>query len=352
MNQPKPVTTAVVGYGFAGRSFHSYLVGLAAPALRLKGVVSSRPQARADITGRLGVVAWEHLDEVLADDEVELVVLATPNDVHAPQAIAALAAGKHVVTDKPMSLDGAEADAMMAAARGSQRLLTVFQNRRWDGDYLTVKQLLADGHLGELRYAQLAWGQYGAPRSWRGQARRGGGKFIDLGAHMIDQALQLVPAPLQRVYTRFTDAGLGSDVEDHAHCVLSFANGAEIHVVTSSIARVAMPRWYVLGTDGALVKNGVDPQERAMIAGDIDAAAEPDRDNWPRLRRELAGQSAESVFDAVPGRWRSFYENVAAAIRGQAELAVTPESVRQVMAVFDAARESARTGRAIDITAS
>lgn len=349
MSQQESIATAVVGYGFAGRCFHSYLVGLAAPALRLKGVVSSRPQARADITDHLGVLAWEHFDEVLADDEVELIVLATPNDVHAAQAIAALEAGKHVVMDKPMSLDGTEADAMMAAAEASGRLLTVFQNRRWDGDYLTLKQLLADGQLGELIYAQLAWGQYGAPRSWRGEAHRGGGKFIDLGAHMIDQALQLVPAPLQRVYARFSDAGLASDVEDHAHCVLSFTNGAEVHIVTSSLARVAMPRWYVLGTDGAFVKNGVDPQERAMIAGDIDAASEPDRGNWPRLHRELAGRSSETVFDAVPGRWRSFYENVGAAIRGQADLAVTPQSARQVMGVLDAARESVRSGQAIGI---
>jgi scyllo-inositol 2-dehydrogenase (NADP+) len=350
MSQQESIATAVVGYGFAGRCFHSYLVGLAAPALRLKGVVSSRPQARADITGRLGVLAWEHFEEALADDEVELIVLATPNDVHAPQAIAALEAGKHVVTDKPMSLNGTEADAMIAAARASDRLLTVFQNRRWDGDYLTVKRLLADGQLGELIYAQLAWGQYGAPRSWRGEAHRGGGKFVDLGAHMIDQALQLVPAPLQRVYARFSDAGLANDVEDHAHCVLSFANGAEIHVVTSSLARVPMPRWYVLGTDGAFAKNGVDPQEQAMIAGDIDTARETDRDNWPRLHREVAGRPTETVFDAMPGRWRSFYENVASAIRGEADLAVTPQSVRQVMGVLDAARESARSGQAIDIT--
>ena len=145
MSESKEISTAVVGYGFAGRCFHSYLVSLAAPALRLKGVVSSRPEARADITGCLGVYAWERFEEVLGDDEVELVVLATPNDLHASQAIAALEAGKHVVTDKPMSLDGVEADAMMAAAQSSGRLLTVFQNRRWDGDYLTVKQLLAEG---------------------------------------------------------------------------------------------------------------------------------------------------------------------------------------------------------------
>lgn len=349
MTDTAGIGTAVVGYGFAGRCFHSYLVGLAAPGLRLRGVVSSRADARQDIEQRLGVTAWERFDDVLADDDVELVVLATPNDVHAPQAIAALQAGKHVVTDKPMCLNGAEADAMLAAAEASGRFLSVFQNRRWDGDFLTVQRLLADGTLGDLVTATLSWGQYGAPRSWRGEAHRGGGKFVDLGAHMIDQALQLVDAPVQRVYARFSDAGLANDVEDHAHCVLSFANGVEIHVVTSSVARIPMPRWYVLGTDGAFVKNGVDPQERAMIAGDIDSAQELDRSNWPRLQRDVAGRSAETVFDAVPGRWRSYYENVAAAIAGDEELAVTAGSVRRVMAVFDAARESAASGQAIAV---
>jgi scyllo-inositol 2-dehydrogenase (NADP+) len=348
MNDATAIPTAVVGYGFAGRCFHSYLVGLT-PGLGLRGIVSSRQDARSDIRERLGVAAWESFDEVLADDSIELVVLATPNDVHAPQAIAALQAGKHVVTDKPMSLDAAEADAMIAAARQADRLLTVFQNRRWDGDYLTVRRLLDDGELGDIVTMQLAWGQYGAPRSWRGEAARGGGKFVDLGAHMIDQALQLVPAPLQRVYARFSDAGLANDVEDHAHAVLSFANGVEVHVATSSVARIPMPRWYVLGTKGALQKHGVDPQERFMIAGDIDAAVEPDRGNWPRLVREAAGRSAETVFDGVPGRWRSFYENVAAAIRGEEPLAVTPDSVRRVMRVFDAAKASAASGEAVEL---
>lgn len=340
-----PVGTAIVGYGYAGRCFHSYLVPLA-PGLALKGVVSSRPEARRDIAERLGVRAWERFEDALDDPGVELVVLATPNDLHAPQAIAALEAGRHVVTDKPMCLDGAQADAMLAAARQSGRLLSVFQNRRWDGDYLTLRRLLDDGALGRLVYAQLAWGQYGAPRSWRGEAKRGGGKFVDLGAHMVDQALQLAGAAVERVYARFSDAGLATDVEDHAHCVLSFAGGAEIHVVTSSVARIPMPRWYVLGTDGALVKEGLDPQERALVAGDIDAAREADRANWPRLRRELAGRMAETVLEPLPGRWRSYYENVAAAIRGQAPLAVTAESARAVVAILDAARESAGTGRA------
>ncbi len=346
MSIDEPVRTAVVGFGFAGRCFHSYLVSLA-PGLQLQGVVSSRPEARQEITGRLGVEAYESFGDVLADDAIELVVLATPNDLHAPQAIAALEAGKHVVTDKPMSLDCAQADAMIGAADRAGRHLSVFQNRRWDADFVTVRRCLDEGVLGRLVYAQLAWGQFGAPGSWRGEAARGGGKFVDLGAHMIDQALQLVDAPLQRVYARFGDGGLANDVEDHAHCILTFADDTDIHIVTSSLARLQMPRWYVLGTEGAFVKEGVDPQERCMIAGDIDAAREEEA-LWPRIVRTMAGQPTQMTMQPVPGRWRSYYENVADAIRGRAELAVTAASVRQVMRVFDMARVSATEGRAVD----
>ena len=194
MEKPNVV---VIGYGFAGRCFHAYLVGLAS-GLNLYGIATSRPEARDQIERDLGVKTFRHFDEVLADPAVDLVVLATPNDLHAPHAIQALAAGKHVVTDKPMCLSMAEADQMIAASQAHDRLLSVFQNRRWDGDFLAVKDALAQGLLGEPFLLEMFWGQYGPPRGWRSIARHGGGKFFDLGAHLVDQALQLIDAPLDK----------------------------------------------------------------------------------------------------------------------------------------------------------
>jgi predicted dehydrogenase len=258
-----------------------------------------------------------------------------------------MAAGKHVVTDKPMCLSLAEADAMIAASRQHGRVLSVFHNRRWDGDYLTVRRVLEEGWLGKAFLLELAWHQYGRPRGWRSERQRGGGKFLDLGAHLIDQALQLVPAPVERVYARFYhDGPWDTDVEDHAHAVLSFANGVDAHIDTSSLARRSKPRWYVLGDRGALVKEGLDPQERAMVAGDIDAAREAP-EHRARLFLNAAGQPAEMVVETVPGRWRSFYENIAAAVQGRAELAVTPQSVRAALAVIAAAQQSAEQGQAV-----
>ena len=210
MEKPNVV---VIGYGFAGRCFHAYLVGLAS-GLNLYGIATSRPQARDQIQRDLGVKTFRHFDEVLADPAVDLVVLATPNDLHAPHAIQALAAGKHVVTDKPMCLSIAEADQMIAASQAHDRLLSVFQNRRWDGDFLAVKDALAQGLLGDPFLLELFWGQYGPPRGWRSIARHGGGKFFDLGAHLVDQALQLIDAPLTKVYASFHSGDpLGLDVQ-------------------------------------------------------------------------------------------------------------------------------------------
>ncbi|MBI2505284.1 MAG: Gfo/Idh/MocA family oxidoreductase [Candidatus Latescibacteria bacterium] len=342
MDKPK---VAVVGYGYAGRCFHTYLVGLASQ-LELYGVVTSRPEARAQIQSQLGVKVFARFEEALVDPAVDLVVLATPNDLHAAQAIQALEAGKHVVTDKPMCLSTAEAEAMIGASRRTGRLLSVFQNRRWDGDFLTVRKVMEEGLLGEVFSIEMCWAQYGVPRGWRSQHQHGGGKFMDLGAHLLDQALQLIPGPVERVYARFFEGGWQTDVEDHALCLLSFANGVEVQVTTSSLARRPKPRWYVMGTKGTLVKEGLDPQERAMVAGQIDAAREEPA-QYPRLWVETAGRSSEVMLETLPGRWRSFYENIAQALEDRSKLAVTPESARRVMALIEAARASAASGQTV-----
>ena len=338
---------AVVGYGFAGRCFHAYLVGLA-DGLNLYGIVTSRAEARAQIERDLKIKTFAHFEEALNDPQVDLVVLATPNDLHASQAIAAMEAGKHVVTDKPLCLNLQEADAMLEASRRCDRLFSVFQNRRWDGGYLTLRRVLEEGLLGEPFLFEMAWGQYGLPRGWRSEHQHGGGKFFDLGAHLIDQALQLVPAPVERVYARFFSGGWQTDVEDHAHCIITFANGVDAHINTSSLMRPSKPCWYVLGTKGSFVKEGLDPQEAAMIAGDIDAARQ-DPAQRARLHTQEAGQNAETVLETVPGRWRSFYENIAEALQDRQKLAVRPESVRAVMAVLEAGQRSAAQGVAIPL---
>jgi scyllo-inositol 2-dehydrogenase (NADP+) len=245
-----------------------------------------------------------------------------------------------------MCLSVAEADAMIAASRQSGRLLSVFQNRRWDGDFLTIGAILEQDLIGEPFLIETAWLQARPPRGWSSERGRGGGKFLDLGAHLIDQAIALIASPVTRVYARFHSGVWPNDVEDHAHCIVSFASGVDVHVTTSSAAPMQARRWRLLGAKGALVKEGFDPQEPALVAGDIGTASE-DPKHYARVYSKVTGQPTETVVPTLPGRWQAFYDNLADVLQNDAALAVIPESSRVVMAVIEAAQQSAQTGQAI-----
>lgn len=335
------IQTVIVGYGYAGRLFHANLIRLA-QGLHLYGVCSGREEIRQELHSQ-GLKTYACLDDILSDGNVDLVVLATPNDTHAPYAIQAMEAGKHVVVDKPMCLTIREADAMIETSRRTGRLLSVFHNRRWDGDFLTIQQLVAEGKLGELLYAEAAWHQCKPLRTWRNERQRGGGKFIDLASHLIDQALLLVPYPIESVFARFQYGAWENDVEDHAHCILTFSNGTDFHIETSSISRCPKPRWYLMGTRGTLRKEGLDPQENALNAGNLDAAVEP-YENRIRLWTGSGDNIHEESCQPIPGRWRSYYENIVGVLNGRAELAVTPQSIRRTVAVLEAAFSSVEQG--------
>jgi scyllo-inositol 2-dehydrogenase (NADP+) len=338
VSEPRAV---VIGYGYAGRSFHSYLIGLDS-GLALHGVCSRNPATRQKIVQERGCRAYESFEQVIADPDVDLVVLATPHDAHAELAVRAMDAGKHVVTDKPMCTTLAECDRMIEAAGRSGVLLSVFQNRRWDGDYLTLRGLLEEGALGELRWLEMAWQGPRAPGGWRGETAHGGGRLFDLGAHMIDQCLLLLPQAVRSVYCRLHHDYADRDVDSHAMVVVGFEGGATAVVDAGGMHFIQKPRIQAFGREGAFVKHGLDPQETAMRAGDIDSAVEA-TENYGRLRTAQEDRSVPTV----PGRWRSYYENVADALAGRAELAVKPQSVRRDIAVLDAAFRSARTGKVV-----
>ncbi|MEZ4861232.1 MAG: Gfo/Idh/MocA family oxidoreductase [Caldilineaceae bacterium] len=338
MTEPR---AAVIGYGYAGRSFHSYLINIT-PGLTLHGVASSDPAKREQIVQERGCRAYASFEEVIADPLIDLVVLATPNDRHAELAIRAMEAGKAVVTDKPMCVTLAEADRMLATAERTGAMLSIFQNRRWDGDFLTVRGLLAAGELGKVRWIEMAWQRWGAPRGWRGTAEKGGGRLYDLGAHLLDQLLVLCPQPVAGVYCRIHYDFPDRDVESHALVSVHFADGTTGICDLSSMAAIEKPRFHLFGDKATFCKYGLDPQEDAMRAGAIDSAVEPEA-NYGVLHNGVT----QRVISTVPGRWRSYYENIRDVLTGQAELAVKPAEVRRVMAVFDAAQRSAQSGAVV-----
>lgn len=343
------IKVGIVGYGFAGRGFHAYLISRV-PALQLVAVASRDPQRRRQAEQDYAVTTYAHLEDLLERGGVELVILATPHATHASLACQAMAAGKHVVVDKVMCLNAAEADTMLAARQRHGVLLSVFHNRRWDWDYLTVKQVLQQEWLGTPYLIETAVLRYGQPRGWRADAEVSGGLLYDWGAHLIDHALQLVPNAVESVTCDIQYRGWGTQIGSYARLLLRFASGTLYSIAIGNLARVDTPRWLVLGDRGSLVKYGLDPQERAMLGGDITAAVEESA-HRAQVRTELHGLTTALVIESVRGDWTEYYRNIADALTGQAELIVQPEQVRRAMTVFDAAMESARTGTTVRLRA-
>ena len=337
------IPTVVVGHGLAGRSFHCPLIRRQ-PGLRLHGIVARDPVVReeaVDLWGE-GVRGYADLDEALADPTVALVVIATPHDSHADLAVRTLEASRHCVVDKVMALTTAEADRMIAARDRSGCMLSVFHNRRWDWDFATVKEVLARGWIGRPLLFESALCRSAAPRAWRGSAAVAGTILFDWGAHLIDQALRLGLGPCRRLFAWLTPGPWeGVDSGGHGRIILEF-DDALFQVETSRICRLDRPRWWIVGSDGGFVKYGVDPQEEALRAGDIDRASEPAEHEGILRRAGESGKTVESRVATVHAHWDGYYHNISEHLRSGNPLAVTAEEAREVVRVLEAATRSSR----------
>jgi scyllo-inositol 2-dehydrogenase (NADP+) len=337
------ISTVVVGHGLAGRSFHCPLIRRQ-PGLRLHGIVARDPRVRAEAVALWGdgVRGYAGLDEALADPSVELVVIATPHDSHAELAVRALEASRHCVVDKVMALSSEECDRMIAARDRSGKMLSVFHNRRWDWDFATVRDVLARGAIGRPLLFESAVCRFAAPRGWRGSEATAGTILHDWGAHLIDQALQLGLGPCRRLAAWLQPAPWeGVDSGGHGRIVLEF-DEALFQVETSRVCRIDRPRWWIVGTDGGFAKFGVDPQEDALRAGDIDAASEPPQHQGILRRSGEGGEVVEERVESVRAHWDSYYRNIAEHLAGRAPLTVTAEQAREVVRVLEAAVRSSR----------
>lgn len=342
------IRTAIVGYGLAGRLFHAYLVSRT-EGLELVAVASRDPVRRAQAEQDWSVDTWETLTDLLADDRIELIILATPHDTHASLAIEAMEAGRHVVVDKVMCMNPAEAEDMISVSRRRGVMLSVFHNRRWDWGYLTVRKAVEDGLLGDPFLVERAVHRFRASRGWRTSRAKSGGLLYDWGAHLIDQGLQLLGARPEAVHCKGHKHRWEGDIEDHVTCTLYFESGAEYRMEISNLSPISKPHWYVLGTRGALVKTGLDPQENWMKKGEIESAVEAPEDRV-RIAVERNGEMMESILDPVKGSWVDYYRNVAAVLERGAELAVKPGEMLDLMKVLDAATASLESGHVESIS--
>jgi scyllo-inositol 2-dehydrogenase (NADP+) len=324
----------LLGYGLAGSAFHAPLIATT-PGLGLAAVVTSQPQraaaARRDHPG-VEVLATADLLWRRADS-LDLVVVATPNSTHVPLACAALAAGLPVVVDKPLAATAAEARAAIDDAARRGLMLTVFQNRRWDGDYLTVQRLVGERELGNvLRFESRFERWRPTPKTgWRehGDPQEAGGLLYDLGSHLIDQALHLF-GPVSGVYAEVIRRRAGVEVDDDTFVALAHDSGVRSHLWMSAVAARPAPRFRVLGSRAAYTKHGLDVQEDALRAGARPGTgwgSEP-VERWG----ELGAGDEVRLIPTEPGAWPQFYAGVVQALR---EGAPPPVDPRDSLAVLD-----------------
>jgi predicted dehydrogenase len=334
----------LIGYGLAGAVFHAPLIS-ATPGLRLTAIVTS-DEARRD-----AAVKTYPQTRLLPDadalfriaSDLDIVVVASPNRTHVPLALAGIDAGLAVVVDKPLAATADDARRLIAAAQARGTLLTVFQNRRWDGDFLTIRRLLAEERLGavmrfESRYerwrpaAKPGWRMLDAPEE-------AGGLLFDLGSHLIDQALVLF-GPATLVHAELDRRRPGVAVDDDVFVALTHAAGVRSHVWMSSVAARPAPRFRVLGSRAAFTKFGLDVQEDALRSGANPRTAgwsEEPEDRWGGLG---AGDEVETIRTA-PGDYPQFYRGVVDALLSGAPAPVDPADAVATLAIIESARRSA-----------
>lgn len=299
-----------------------------------------------------GITPYDSLDALLADPKVDIVLCATPNDIHREVVIKALHAGKNVVCEKPVTLSSADLAAMMKAAKESGKVFVVHQNRRWDEDYLTMKNIFDKKLLGEVfRIESRVHGSRGIPGDWRQEKEHGGGMILDWGVHILDQMLLLVPGKIKKVYATVSHV-TNELVDDGFSAQLTFGNGliALLEVGTSNF--VSLPRWYMLGRDGtAVIHDWALKGEMVRVTDWSKNDAVPIR-TAAGLTKTMAPRTEETIhtepLEIIHSDIRDFYRNVMDTIEGKAEIIVKLDQVMRVMKLMEAIDRSAETNQVVD----
>ena len=337
----------VLGFGLAGNVFHASLI-LAEPRLELAAVASSRA---SEILKRYPKVkVYDAPEKLTADPEIELVVVATPDSTHALLARMALEAGKHVIVDKPLAMSAAEAAKLVAFARERNRMLTVFHNRRWDGDFKTVRGIVRCGRLGEIKLAALCWDRFRPQltQGWRERSRDPWGTLMNLGPHLVDQALLLFGRP-RAITADLAMQRQGALSPDYFSITLHYGS-TRVLLSASTLVADPRPRFAIHGAVGSFVKYGVDSQESNLRAGV--AVGTPGFGDDPE---ELYGVlttigGAPERIRTEPGDWRPFYAGVAATIVDGAAPPIDPADAVTGLEIMELARRSADEQRTLDLT--
>lgn len=340
---------AIIGYGgMAG--WHNQSIKKDVPEFEVVGAYDIRDEAKEKIKEK-GLRLYQSPEEIYNDKEIDLVLVATPNDSHKPYVISALQAGKNVICEKPVTLSASMLEEMMQAAKDAGKLFTVHQNRRWDRDYLIVKKILKDGILNKPYIIESrVQGSRQALHGWRGYKVNGGGMVYDWGIHLLDQMLDLIPEKVVSVSAHLHNV-FAPEVDDNFITTIRFENGLTYLVNIAMNCFILQPRWHISCEDGTAVIANWECEGKIVKLADeselgwgeeiVYTAAGPTRSMAPRPKQttvELELPKPDS------GEWNMLYKNIAGTLDGKEELIVKPEQALRVMKVIDAIFEADRTG--------
>lgn len=334
------IGVGLIGYGLGGRAFHAPYVG-ATPGMVLRAVVSRDPaKVHADLPG-MDVVP--DIDMLLARPGIDLVIVCSPDELHADHAIAALQAGKHVLVDKPFATSLADARRVAAAAEASGRVLTIFQNRRWDADFRTLRRLIAEGRLGEIVQFESHFDRWRPTPATTWKDARAAGIWQDLGPHLVDQALCLFGMP-EGISADIAALREGAASPDYFHVVLRYPRHRVLLHATKQAAAHGL-RFVVHGTAGSWIKQGTDGQEAATVAGERPEGADWGVDPLPGQLTDAAGDTHPILNER--GDYRLFWQALAAAIGGKGANPVPASEAIAVMEIWEAGLRSSTERREI-----
>lgn len=353
----KIINVGLIGFGAGGQTFHAPIINTV-KGLNLKKIRAARP-AQVSVAKEKypGAEIVPTSDEIINDPEIELVVITTPNTSHYPLAIQALRAGKHVVVDKPFTINTNEADELIKLADEKKLILSVYQSRRFDSDFYTLQRIIKNNLLGDIvelesRYDRFR--NYLKPNSWREENEPGSGILYDLGAHLIDQAQILFGLPMA-VTADIRIQRKGGKATDNFELILHYPT-IKVTLKGGMLVREPLPRFILLGTNGSFVKYGLDVQEEALKAGFTPQTksgwgVEPES-IWGTINTEINGQHVIGKIHSEQGNYADFYLNIYKAISGKEALIVTALQARNNIRIIELAMQSQQERRTVDFTFS
>jgi predicted dehydrogenase len=351
----KKINVGLIGFGMAGRVFHAPFI-TNVPGLHLSKIRETRPANIAVIKSKYPEAEIVSDSKAIFEDaDIKLVVIATPNASHVPLATEALQAGKHVVVEKPFTVTSEEADALIALAQSTGRLLTIFQNRRWDSDFKTVRKIIEGGMLGNVVEYEAHFDRfrnYLKPDTWKEEEAPGSGLLYDLGSHLIDQALCLFGLPAE-VSADLRTQRQNSRITDSFHLMLHYPH-LRVILRAGMLVREPGPRYKVYGNKGSFLKYGLDVQEEALKADfspkDTENWGVEPEEIWGKLNTELNGLHIVGKVESKAGDYTAFYSNVYKALLGEEELQVKPEQARNTIRIIELAMQSHAEKRSVNFS--